>query len=255
MWTAGSVGRNFPSTIYAQSSIWGPAAAAPAQPGPTVNRAAKAGALFRQKPNPLSRRAARYYAAVSAVDFLTGKAAEADDIIRSGWPLPDPDTSMPLDDRKRARPTRAILIGWLQGSRPTSGSRRPGSLITGPFQSHKPVLRSGLPSAFVHRALKLARAQRKAGRFETMLLGSVRFVMTPPHKCGRLLGTATGACCATIRTLAGLLTQRLHPSRFVAGTSIRHSAGAKKRQSPAVKLMDSAVRTRIGEETICRLKS
>lgn len=173
--TAGSAGGNFPSTIDAPSSTWGPAAT-PAPPGPTVNRAAKAGALAHLNPNPLSRRAPRYYAAASATGFLTGKTAEADEIIRSDWPLPDRDTSMPLDDRKRARPTRAILIGWLQGSRPTRGSRRPGSLITGPFQCHKPVVRSGLPSAFVHRALKLAGAQRKAGRFETMLLGSVRFM-------------------------------------------------------------------------------
>lgn len=173
--TAGSAGGNFPSTIDAQSSTWGPAAT-PAQPEVRAKPAAKAGALFRHKPNPLSRRAPRCYAAASATGFLAGKTAEADEIIRSGWPLPDPDRSMPLDDRKRARPTRAILIGWLQGSPPASGSRRPGSVITGPFQSHKPVLRSGLPLAFVHRALKLARAQRKAGRFETMLLGSVRFL-------------------------------------------------------------------------------
>jgi hypothetical protein len=165
--TAGSAGGNFPSTIDAQSSAWGPAAT-PAQPGPTVNRAAKAGAFVRHKPNPVSRRAPRYYAAASATGFLTDKTAEADEIIRFGWPVLDRDTSMPLDDRKRARPTRAILIGWLQGSRPTRGSRRPGSLMAGPFQSHKPVVRSGLPSAFVHRALKLARAQRKAGRFETI---------------------------------------------------------------------------------------
>ena len=139
--TAGSAGGNFPSTIDAQSSTWGPAAT-PAQPGPTVSRAAKAGALVRHRPNPLSRRK-RYYAAASPTGFLTGKTAEADEIIRSGWPLPDPDTSMPLDDRKRARPTRAILIGWLQGSRPTRGSRRPGRLMTSPFQSHKPVVRRG----------------------------------------------------------------------------------------------------------------
>ena len=44
-------------------------------------------------------------------------------------------------------------------------------------------------------------------------------VTTPPHKCRRLLGTATGACCATIRTLAGLSTQRLDASRFVAERS------------------------------------
>ena len=33
-------------------------------------------------------------------------------------------------------------------------------------------------------------------------------VTTAPHKCGRLLGTATRACHAAIRTLAGLFTLR-----------------------------------------------
>jgi hypothetical protein len=173
--TAGSAGRNFPSTIYAQSSPWGPAAT-PQPPGPTAHEAAKAGALARHKPNSLSRRVVRCGAAASAVDFLTSKAAEADEIIRSGRPLPDPDTSMPLDDRKRARPTRAILIGWLQGIPADEWFAETWEPHNGSIPNPKPVVRSGLPSAFVHRALKLARAQRKAGRFETMLLGSVRFM-------------------------------------------------------------------------------
>lgn len=122
--TAGSAGGNFPSTIDAQSSTWGPAAT-PAQPGPTVNRAARAGALAHLKLNPLSRRAPRCYAAASATGFLTAKAAEAGEIIRPGWPVLDRDKRMPLGDRRRGRPTRAILIGWLLGSRPTRASRRP----------------------------------------------------------------------------------------------------------------------------------
>ena len=122
--TAGSAGGNFPSTIDAQSSTWGPAAT-PAQPGPTVNGAAKAGALAHLKPNPLLRRAPRYYAAASVRGFLTGKAVEAGEIIRFGWPVLDRDNRMPFGDRRRGRPTRAILIGWLLGSWPTRGSRRP----------------------------------------------------------------------------------------------------------------------------------
>ena len=181
--TAGSAGGNFPSTIDAQSSTWGPAAT-PAQPGPTVNRAAKAGALAHLKPNPPSRRAPKYYAAASATGFLTRKAAEAGEIIRFGWPVLDRDKRMPFGDRRRGRPTRAILIGWLLGSRPTVVRGDPGRLMAGPFRSHKPVVRSRLPSAFVDRALKLAGAQRKVGPFEPILLCRVRF-MDPQRGCGR----------------------------------------------------------------------
>ena len=172
---AGCARGNFPSTIHAQSSTWD-SAKTPAQPGPTAHQAAKGGALARHKPNPLSRQVARNGAAASAVDFLTGKAAEAGEI-RLGWPLLDRDKPMPLDDRKRARPPRAILIGWLLGSRPTSGSPRPGERHNGVHSEATGLWsRSRLPSAFVARALNLAEAQRKAGRFEPMLLGSVRFM-------------------------------------------------------------------------------
>ena len=133
--TAGSAGRNFPSTIYVQSSPWGPAAT-PAPPGPTAHEAAKAGALARHKPNTLSTRVVRCGAAASAVDFLTGKAAEAGEIIRFGWPLPDRDKPMPLDDRKRPRPTRAILVGWHSGPGRRVVRGNPGGLLTGLFGSH-----------------------------------------------------------------------------------------------------------------------
>ena len=115
--TAGSAGGNFPATIDAQSSTWGPATM-PSQPGPTVNRAARAGALAHLKPNPLSRRAPRYYAAVSATGFLTGKAAEAGEIIPFGWPVLDRDKRMPFGDRRRGRPD-AGHPNWLASRIPS----------------------------------------------------------------------------------------------------------------------------------------
>lgn len=187
--TAGSAGGNFPSTIDAQSSTWGPAAT-PAQPGPTVNWAAKAGALAHLKPNPLSRRAPGYYAAPSATAFLTGKTTATGEIIRFGWPVVDGDKRMPFGDRRRGRPTRAILIGWLLGD--------PGRLMAGPFRSHKPVVRRRLVSAFVDRALKLAGAQRKVGPFEPILICSVRFMDSAvrmrkgEETIGRLEGSIRG---------------------------------------------------------------
>ena len=216
--TAGSAGGNFPSTIDAQSSTWGPAAT-PAQPGPTVDQAGKAEALAHLKPNPLSRRAPEHYAAASATGFLTGKAAEAGEIMPFGSPVLDRDKRMPFGDRRRGRPTRAILIGWFLGSRPTRGSLRPWE----PHGGSIPVRRR-LPSAFVDRALKLAGAQRRVGPFEPILLRSVRFVMTPPHKCGRLLGTAT-----VLRndTHAGRTLDPTAPSEPIrCGRSVRHFAAA-----------------------------
>jgi hypothetical protein len=119
--TAGRAGGNFRSTIYAQSSACGPAAT----PGPTSKQAAKAGALAHHVPNPLSRRAARYRAAASAVDSRTRKAAEAGEIIRCGWPVLDRDKRKLPNLRKAAPPrsTRAILIGWLLGP-PQTGEAR-----------------------------------------------------------------------------------------------------------------------------------
>ena len=62
---------------------------------------------------------------------------------------------------------------------------------------------------------------------------------TPPHECGRLLGTATTACHASIRTLAGLFTLRTRsePIRCRSEYS-RIPLPLKKRQSPAVKFME-----------------
>lgn len=180
--TAGSASGNFPSTIDAQSSTWGPAAT-PAQPGLTVYRAAKPGALAHLRPNPLSRRAPRYYAAASATGFLTSEAAEAaeaGEIIRFGWPVLDRDKRMPFGDRKRGRPTRAILIGWLLGPRSTRGSRGPfGASWRVHSDAPSPVVQRRLPSALIGRALKLAGAQRKVGPFEPILLCSDKFMDSP----------------------------------------------------------------------------
>src|SRR5437667_10231883 len=102
--TAGSAGGNFPSTIYAQSSTWGPAAT----PGPTAKQPAKARALAHHERNPLSRRAARYYATVSAVDSRTGKGAEASEIIQSSSPELDRDKRRLT---KLQKSTRQALTG------------------------------------------------------------------------------------------------------------------------------------------------
>lgn len=164
--TASSASGNFPSTIDAQSSTWGPAAT-PARPGLTVYRTAKPGALAHLRPNPLSRRAPRYYAAASA--------AEAGETIWFGR-----DKRMPFGDRRRGRPTRAILIGWLLGPRSTRGSRGPfGASWRVHSDAPSPVVRRRLPSALIGRALKLAGAQRKVGPFEPILLCSDRFMDSP----------------------------------------------------------------------------
>src|SRR6266567_2916064 len=103
--TAGSAGGNFPSTIYAQSSTWGPAAT--------------------------------YYAAVSAVDSRTGKEAEAGEIIPGSWPVLDRDKRRLPDLRKAARPrsTRAILIGWILGPPRRVKRGDQVSVIIGQFQA------------------------------------------------------------------------------------------------------------------------
>ena len=134
--TAGSAGGNFPSTIYAQSSTCGPAAT----PGPTAKQAAKAGALAHHVPNPLSKRAARYYAAASAMDSLTGKAAEAGEIVRSGWPVLHRDKGKLPNLRKAARPrsTRAILIGSILGPPRRVKRGDQVSVIIGQFQATGP---------------------------------------------------------------------------------------------------------------------
>ncbi len=131
--TAGSAGGNFPSTIYAQSSTWGPAAT----PGPTAKQPAKARALAHHEPNPLSRRAARYYAAVSAVDSRTGKEAEAGEIIPGSWPVLDRDKRRLPNLREAARPpsTRAILIGWILGPPRRVKRGDQVSVIIGQFQA------------------------------------------------------------------------------------------------------------------------
>jgi hypothetical protein len=113
--TAGLAGRNFPSTIYAQSSIWGPAAATLASTGPpsgaAAQKAAKAGAISHLKPNRLSWRAAMHYAAALRTDSRHSRTGEPGEIMRPGWPVLDPDKRKPLNGGNARRPTRAILIG------------------------------------------------------------------------------------------------------------------------------------------------
>ena len=171
--TSGWAGGNFLSTIYAQPSTWGPAAT-PAPPGPTAHRAAKAGALARHKPNPLSRRAAAYCTAASAVDFLTGKAAEAGEITRFGWPVLDPDKHQPLNGRNARRPTRAIL--WLFRPRQNGETRRPCARDYRSIPSH---LLAVSPGRSMGPALKLDGAQRKVARLASCFLCRVRFSHFP----------------------------------------------------------------------------
>lgn len=173
--TAGSAGGNFPSAIYAQSSTWGPAAK-PAQPGPTAHQAAKVGALARRKPNPLCRRAATYCTAASALDFLTGKAAEAGEIIRFGWPVLDPHKHNPLSSRNARRPTRAILIGWLLRPWQNRETRRPCACDYRSIPSH---LLAVSPGRLVGPALKLDGAQRNVGRLASCFFCSVGFSHFP----------------------------------------------------------------------------
>ena len=129
MLTAGSAGRNFPSTIYAQSSTWGAAAATPARAGSpsgaAAQKAARAGTPDAPEPNRLLRRAEMHYAAALRIDSLHFKTGEPGAIMRPGWPVLDLDKYKPLNARNARRPTRAILIGWLLRPRLNGETRRP----------------------------------------------------------------------------------------------------------------------------------
>lgn len=123
---AASAGRNFPSTIYAQSSTSGQAAATPGSPSAeAIQKTAKAGALAHLKPHRLSRRAEMHYAAALRIDSLHSKTGEPGKIVRPGWPVLGPDKRKPLNGRNARRPTRAILIGWLLRPRQNVETRRP----------------------------------------------------------------------------------------------------------------------------------
>lgn len=171
--TAASAGRNFPSTMYAQSSTEGQAAATPGAPSAeAAQKAAKAGALAHLKPHRLSRRAEMHYAAAVRIDSLHSKAAEPGEIVRPGWPVLGPDKRKPLNGRNARRPTRAILIGWLLRPRQDVKTRRPCRRDYGSIPTHTPEVS---PGHSMDAALKVDGAQRKAGRLASCFLCGIRF--------------------------------------------------------------------------------
>ena len=159
--TAASAGRNFPSTIYAQSSTWVPAAATPAPSGSPsgapAQKAAKAGPLADLKPNRLSRRAEVHYAPDLRIHSLHSKPGK---IMGLGWPVLDPEKGKPLNGGNARRPTRAILIGWLLRPRRNGETRGPCGRGSGSIPTH--ALAVSPDHSMV--LLKVDRAQRKAGR-------------------------------------------------------------------------------------------
>ena len=136
--TAASAGRNFPSTIYAQSSTWGAATPAPAgsPSGAAAQKAAQAGAPDAPEPNRLSRRAEMHYAAALRIDSLHFKTGQPGEIMRPGWPVLDPDKRKPLTGGNARRPTRAVLIGWLLRRRQNGETRRPCERDYGSIPTH-----------------------------------------------------------------------------------------------------------------------
>ena len=149
--TAGLAGRNFPSTIYAQSSIWGPAAATLASTGPpsgaAAQKAAKAGAISHLTPNRLSWRAAMHYAAALRTDSRHSRTGEPGEIMRPGWPVLDPDKRKPLNGGNARRPTRAILIGWLLRPRQNGETRGPCGRDHGSLPTHALAVSPGHSTA------------------------------------------------------------------------------------------------------------
>ena len=135
--TAASAGRNFPSTIYAQSSTWVPAAATPAPSGSPsgvlAQKAAKAGPLADLKPNRLSRRVEVHYAPAMRIHSLHSKPGK---IMRPGWPVLDPHKRRPLNGGNARRPTRSILIGWLLRPRRNGETRGPCGRDSGSIPTH-----------------------------------------------------------------------------------------------------------------------